>query len=305
MTGPDRLASAPLSASVRPRPGVTRPLRLVAAELMKLRTTQAWWLYLACFLLFTAAALTSNGFSHHYQLYPQQDLPDRAAALAQAALARTPAGAAGIAASMLTSGQAVSVLFAMLVGMHAVTDEFAQHTATATFLAVPRRGRVVAAKLAASAALGGLLWLCATVMSGLTTVVYLHSQHVSTSLVAWSVIRPALLGLLAFGTWAVIGTGLGALIRGPAAAVIAGLAGYAGGFAAAELITHLLYGLDRQGWVLGASAVAPAVATQVMIAPGRAFAHAPPAWAGALILAGYALAFAASAIAATRRRDVP
>jgi len=80
--------------------------------------------------------------------------------------------------------------------------------------------------------------------------------------------------------------------------------GYASGFAAAELITHLLCGLDRQGWVLGASAVAPAVAT-LMIAPGRAFAHAPPAWAGALILAGYALALAASAITVTRRRDVP
>jgi ABC-2 type transport system permease protein len=119
------------------------------------------------------------------------------------------------------------------------------------------------------------------------------------------VVRPALLGLLAFGTWAVIGAGLGALIRGPAAAVIAGLGGYAGGFAAGELIARLLYILGGQGWELGVSVIGPAVATEVMIAPGRAFAHAPPAWAGALIMVGYALAFAVAAVTVTRRRDVP
>ena len=62
-----------------PRPGRarasgTRSLRLVRAEIMKIRTTRTWWLFLVGFTLFTAAALTSNGFSHHYQLYPQQDI---------------------------------------------------------------------------------------------------------------------------------------------------------------------------------------------------------------------------------------
>ncbi|HEX3492330.1 MAG TPA: hypothetical protein VHU92_23495 [Streptosporangiaceae bacterium] len=283
---------------------MTTLTRLPAAEIMKIRTTRAGWLYLAGFLLFTAAALTSNVFSHHYQLDPQQDLPHRAQALAQAARARTPAGVRTIAASMLTWGQVVSVLVAMLLGMHAATDEFAQHTATATFLTVPRRGRVIAAKLTAAAGLGALLWLIAAVIDGVTTVIFLHAQHLSTSLTAWPVLRPVLLGLLAFVLWAVIGVSLGVLIRGQAATVIAGLAGYAGGLAAAELITHLVYQLDHQGWVLGVAVIAPALATDVMIAPGRAFPHAPPAWAGTLIMAGYAVALAAAALIAIRRRDV-
>lgn len=284
--------------------GAPRPLRLVRAEVMKIRTTRSWWLFLAGFTLFTAAALARNGFSHHFQLYPPQNLPDRAQALGQAALARTPAGAAGIAASMLTSGQVLGVLFVMLLGMRAATDEFAQHTAAATFMTVPRRGRVIVAKLTAVACFGALFWLVATVASGVTTAFYLGSQHLSTSLAGWGVIRPVLLSLLAFVAWAVLGLGLGAVIRGPAAAVIAGLAGYAGGFAAAELISHLIYSLGGQAWMLGTSVLAPAVATDVMIAPCRAFPHAPPAWAGALIMAGYALALTAAAITLIRRRDV-
>jgi ABC-type transport system involved in multi-copper enzyme maturation permease subunit len=209
-----------------------------------------------------------------------------------------------IAASMLTWGQVVSVLFAMLLGMHAATDEFAQHTATATFLTVPRRGRVIAAKLAAAAGLGALFWLIATVIDGVTTAIFLHAQHLSTSLTAWPVVRPALLGLLAFVLWAVAGVSLGVIIRGQAATVIAGLAGYAGGLAAAGLITRLVYELDRQGWVLGAAVIAPVLATDVMITPGQAFPHAPPAWAGALIMAGYAVALAGAALIAIRRRDV-
>jgi ABC-2 type transport system permease protein len=288
----------------RARARGTRSLRLVRAEIMKIRTTRSWWLFLAGFTLFTAAALTSNGFSHHYLLYPQQNLPDRAQALAQAARARTPAGAAAIAASMMTSGQVLSVLFVMLLGMRAATDEFAQHTAAVTFMTVPRRARAIVAKLTAVICLGALFWLVATVASGVTTAFFLNGQHLSTPLASWTVIRPVLLSLLAFATWAILGLSLGTLIRSPAAAVIAGLAGYAGGFAAAELISRLIYNLDGQAWILGASVIAPAVATEVMISPGRAFPHAPASWAGALIMAGYALALAAAAISVIRRRDV-
>jgi len=282
----------------------TTPLRLVSAEIMKIRTTKSWWLFLAGFILFTAVALVNNGFSHHYQLYPQHDLSDRAQALAQAAQARTPAGVAAIAASMMTSGQFLSVLFAMLLGVHIMTSEFAQQTATATFLTVPRRTRVIVAKLAAAACFGALFWLIATIIDGVTTPVFLHSQHVSTSLTGWIVIRSVLLSLLAFVGWAIFGTGLGALLRSEVVSVVAGIGIYAGGFAAVELVFHALYQLDRQGWILAAPVIAPAVASDVMITPGRAFPHAPPQWVGAAVMAGYAVALTAAGIAVIRRRDV-
>jgi hypothetical protein len=46
------------------------------------------------------------------------------------------------------------------------------------------------------------------------------------------------------------------------------------------------------------------VASTVAITPGRAFAHAPPQWAGVLVLAGYAVALTAAGMVRTSRRDV-
>ena len=57
--------------------------RLLRAEFMKIRTTGTGWLFLAGFIVFTALALTINGFSTHFQLYPQQGQGDRAHALAR------------------------------------------------------------------------------------------------------------------------------------------------------------------------------------------------------------------------------
>ena len=283
----------------------TTPLRLVKAEIMKIRTTSTWWLFLIGFTVFTALALTSNGFSHHFQLYPQQDVSDRAQALAQAAQARTPAGVAAIAASMMTSGQFLGVLFVMLLGILVVTNEFAYQTATATFLAVPRRTAVIMAKLAAAACFGALFWLVATVLDGVVTPFFLHSQHVSTPLTGWTVIRSVLLNLLAFVLWAVFGLGLGTLIRSQVGSIIAGFAVYLGGLAAMELLFHAIYYFYRAGWVLGGPVIAPSVAAIVMITPGRAFPHAPPQWAGLAIMVGYALVLTAGGIVLTLRRDVP
>jgi len=278
----------------------TTPLRLVRAEIMKIRTTSTWWLFLIGFTVFTALALTSNGFSHHFQLYPQQDIPDRAQALAQAAQARTPSGVAAIAASMMTSGQ-----FLLLLGILVVTNEFAHQTATATFLTVPRRAAVIMAKLAATACFGALFWLVATVLDGVVTAFYLHSQHVSTPLTGWTVVRSVLLNLLAFVLWAVFGLGLGTLIRSQVGSIIAGIVVYLGGLAAAELLFHAIYYFYREGWVLGAPVIAPSVAATVMITPGRAFPHAPPQWAGLAVMVGYALVLTVGGIVLTLRRDVP
>ena len=211
---------------------------------------------------------------------------------------------AAIAASMMTSGQFFGVLFAMLIGVLVVTNEFAHQTATATFMTDPRRTTVIMAKLTAAACFGALFWLVSTVINGVTTPFYLHSQHVSTALTGWIVVRSVLLNLLAFVIWAIFGLGLGTLVRSQIAAVVTGVAAYLGGFAAVELIFHGIYYVYRHGWILGAPVIAPAVASNVMITPGRAFPHAPPQWAGLVIMVGYALVLTATGVALTRRRDV-
>ncbi len=50
--------------------------------------------------------------------------------------------------------------------------------------------------------------------------------------------------------------------------------------------------------------IAPAVASLVMTTPGQAFDHAPPQWAGLVIMIGYTLLFGTIGVQLTRRRDI-
>ena len=280
----------------------TTLVRLVRAEFMKIRTTDTGWLFLAGFIVFTALALTINGFGIHNQLDPQQGL-NGPQALAEAARSRTPAGVAAIAASMMTSGQRIGVIFALLLGVLVVTSEFANQTAAVTFVTVPRRATVMMAKLAASACCGALFWLVGTVIAAVATPLFLYTQHISMSLAGWTVARSVLLSLLAFVAWGAFGLGLGAVLRSQMASVIAAIAVYAGSFGTILVFT-VLYNLFHQGWMLGAPVIGPAVASEVMTTSGPAFPYAPPAWVGGIILIGYTVALVAGGIALTKRRDV-
>ena len=281
----------------------TTLVRLLRAEFMKLRTTSTGWLFLTTFIVFTAMALTINGFGNHSLLYPEQGLVSPAQALAQTAQARSPAGVAAIAASMMTSGRLFGVIFALLLGVVIVTSEFANQAAAVTFVTVPRRTTVIRAKVAAAACCGALFWLAGTVLAAVATPPFLYSQHISASLAGWTVARSVLLNLLAFVAWGVFGLGLGAVLRSQLGAVVAAIAVYAGSFGAILVFTAL-YNLFHQGWMLGAPVIAPAVASEVMTTSGQAFPNAPPAWVGGVIMIGYTVALVAGGIAVTRRRDV-
>ncbi len=281
----------------------TTPVRLLRAEFMKIRTTDTGWLFLTGFIVFTALALTINGFGSHSELYPQLGHVNRAQALAQAAQAHTPAGVAAIAASMMTSGQRIGVIFALLLGVLIVTSEFANQTAAVTFVTVPRRATVIRAKVAAAACCGALFWLVGTVVAAVSTPLFLYSQHVSMSLAGWTVARSVVLNLLAFVAWGVFGLGLGAVLRSQMASVVAAIGVYAGSFGAILVFTSL-YNLFHQGWLLGAPVIAPAVASEVMVTSGQAFPYAPAGWVGGGIMIGYTVALVAGGIALTKRRDV-
>src|SRR5580692_3403650 len=277
--------------------------RLIRAEFMKIRTTSTGWLFLTGFIVFTAMALTINALGIHQRLYPERGLVSPAQALAQVAQARTPAGMAAMAASMMTSGQRIGVMFALLLGVLVVTSEFANQTAAVTFVTVPRRTTVIMAKVAAAACCGALFWLVGTVIAAVTTPLFLYSQHVSTSLAGWTVARSVLLNLLAFVVWGVFGLGLGAALRSQLASVIAAIAVYVGSFGALLVFT-LLYNLLHQAWLLGGPVIAPAVASEGMVTSGPAFPNAPPGWVGGIIMIGYTEALVAAGIALTKRRDV-
>lgn len=285
---------------------VTVSARLVRAEVMKIRTTRAWWLFVGGFAALSVLAAALFGWAaHHAELYPPPGLTNEADALAQAAFYRTPAGIAALAASMMTSGQALLVLVTLLLGVHVVTSEYAARTMTSTFLVTPRRGLVIGAKLVTAAAFGMGFWATATVVDLAVTPVFLTAQHLPRAALGSSdVARAVVMGLLAYVLWALFGLGLGAVLRSQVVAAIAAIAIYAGGFAAVELVVHLLNNAFHASWLLGLAVLAPAVASNVMIASGRAFQGAPPWWVGALVLLGYGVALAGFGAAMIRRQDV-
>jgi ABC-type transport system involved in multi-copper enzyme maturation permease subunit len=283
--------------------------RLVAAEVLKIRTTRAWWLFTGGFALVSALAVAFGWGSNNNVLHPTlSDFPagaGRDAVIAQAASARTASGAAALATSMMTSGQFLLVLITLMLGVHVATSEYSARTITSTFLAEPRRSRVVLAKVIVSGLFGVAFWVIATVLDGVATPFFLAAEHLPSSAFGSPVVvRAVLMGLLAFVLWAMFGLGLGAVLRNQVVAVVAAIAVYAGGFVVVELIIHLLYYAFHASWLLSLAVLAPAQASNVMITAGKAFQDAPPWWVGGLVLAGYGVALAAFGAASISRSDV-
>jgi ABC-2 type transport system permease protein len=284
------------------------PFRLMAAEVMKIRTTNTWWLFGIGMVLVTALAFTRNAFNNHFILHPPLNFVgegQRREILAQAAAAHTPEGLAKIAADMMTSGQFFGLLFALIIGILVVTNEFFHQTATTTFMTVPHRTAIILAKAVAATLFGALFWLVATVLDLVATPIFLHSEHLSVSITEWTVVRSVLLNLAAFVIWAVFGLGLGTLLRSQIGSVITGISLYLVGSAAVLLIVGLVHNLYPHDWIFKLAIVAPAVASQIMITPGGSGPPQNlPEWSGAVALIGYAVVTGLVGTLIMRKRDI-
>jgi ABC-type transport system involved in multi-copper enzyme maturation permease subunit len=285
----------------------TNPAWQVLAEWLKIRTTSAWRWFLLALVLLTGQALARNGVTHHYELHPPLDrmaAADRAQAISRAAEAHTYAGHVAISSDMMTSGQFAGGLLTMLLAILVVTGETTHRTAIATYLVNPHAERVLAAKLGAMAGVAGLFWATTTIIDTITNAIYIRGEGFNVAGSDPVIVRSVLLNLLAYVMWAAFGVGLASLLRGQTLAVVIGTAIYFAGTAAAALLANLAYQLYPHSWVLGAPVVAPAVAAQVMVNPGRVFEHAPPQWAGLVVMAAYTVVLTLAGVLIARRRDV-
>jgi ABC-type transport system involved in multi-copper enzyme maturation permease subunit len=281
--------------------------RLVRSELRKITTTNTWWLFLLAVLAFTAISFAFNALQAHSILHqPEPQLPanfpaDQRAQIHADYVARR--NVAVQAANLYTSGQYFGLLFVLLLGILVVTNEFFHQTATATFLATPRREEVVAGKLtvgvlAALALCVGTMILC--VIAGW---IFLGIEGVGPALTEPAVGRALLLNLLAYGIWAVVGVGFGVLVRSQVAAVIVALALYLVASQVAVGLIQLVAVLTHSDWLPKFSVVIPSVASQVMVAGGDLPGN-PPQWLGALILIAYGVLAGAAGTMLTARRDI-
>ncbi|MER7458586.1 ABC transporter permease [Micromonospora sp. NPDC126480] len=267
---------------------------LVRAELLKIRTTSTWWwLALGAFLSIAIAFafnawLATEVFDGRGEEYGYT--ADQATAAAQAA-------------NIYTSGQFLGLMFVMLIGILMVTNEFFHQTATSTFLATPRRTKVIGSKLVAASILGFLFWLATTVIDLAAGAIFLAAVDQGPQLGEWAVQRALLFNLLAYAIWTILGVGIGTLITNQLGAVITAAVLYLIGTQVIGLLFLLLSNLLNSQAVIKWQVIWPAVASQVMIA-GEATEFTPDWWVGALVLIGYAIVTGTIGIMLTRKRDI-
>lgn len=188
--------------------------------------------------------------------------------------------------SVGTSG----ALFASLVGVMAITSEFRHGTIRSTFVVTPHRSRVVAAKVVASLLMGLVFGLLAIALSFGVGYAILAGRGVPLALDRNHVLLLVLGSLGMTALWAVLGVGLGAVVRNQVFAVI-------GLILWVMIVDSLLRGLvpDVGRFTpTGASASLTADPSDHLLSPA----------AGGLVLLAYVAALVAVGAALTARRDV-
>jgi ABC-2 type transport system permease protein len=242
---------------------------MIRSEFRKLSTIRGPWLLLAASPLLVVAGisgLVQSGASLH-------DPSVQSKALAHVSLA---------------------ALFTLIFGILAVAGEYRHGTVTDTFLSFPGRGRVVAAKLTVYGLVGAAAGLVSSAVAIVVTAAWWAAKGASFHLSAAGTWQTIVGGVAVNLGFAVIGVGVGALIRNLAAAIAAALAWVA----LIEGIAGQLLGSGLARWLpFNAS---EALGRTSVIGSGRLL----PQWGGGLLLAGYAAVFATAAIVTTLRRDV-
>jgi len=172
---------------------------LARAELLKLRTTRAW-------LGYVPALAVISGIGAAAQLGSAEDLN-----LAGPEFSR----------ELLMSSLAAD-LIAFLVGITAVTAEWRYGMITRTFLATPRRERVLFAKGVLLLLVGAALAVLAIAVVLLVSVPWLSVEGASFQLDRGVLERLAQL-MLGAALWGLFGVAVGSLIHNQTAAVAVGL----------------------------------------------------------------------------------
>jgi hypothetical protein len=173
-----------------------------------------------------------------------------------------------------------------------MAGELRHGTATSTFLVTPKRGRVVAAKLAAAAVTGLAMAAASSAAVLAVGLPWLRAKGIEVA-IADAGVAARVAGLaVAVALYAVLGTGLGALLRNQVAAVVVGLLWWTQGVE--RVLTGILHQPGLERWL-------PKGAASALTAPGDGTL---PMWAGALVFAAYGLGLALLGGRLVARRDL-
>jgi len=243
--------------------------RLIRAEFTKLATTRLLYGVAAAMAAFAALTVAAN-------ILDRQGAPPLAAD----------------SFPMLVGGP-VTLLSgaALLLGILGMAGEFRHQTVTQTFLITPDRGRVVAAKLVAYPLAGIALALSILAFTAALATGWLAAKGITPSLLDVRLGRVLLGAVLAAGLCGLVGVGVAALIRNQVAALV-GVAVWV--LLVEGLLMSLLHAPSMARWL-------PSAAAAAITSPGGGQLSR---LAGALLLAGYALALALVGTRLVVRRDI-
>lgn len=252
-------------------------INLLRSEMRKVITTKLWWGMLLGSMAFAAlsvvAQIATNGLTGN----PAAPLTDPATQRA------------------ILSSAVSGYVFSAVVGIILITTEFRHFTSRPTFLIEPHRGRVVAAKLVVAAAVGLLYGVACVAVAVAITVPWLAAKGVA---VGWTgnglvTVMVGALGVVAI--FAIVGVGVGVLVRSQVAAVIITLAYL---FVAEPLVSVIPVIKETYRYLPGAAgnALAGVSRNQISLLSN---------WQGGLVLLAWGLLFAALGWMFTVRRDVP
>ncbi len=258
---------------------------LVRSELRKITSTRLWWGLLIGAVVYTLIQAGAN-----------------------AALAGVEPGAGQPASATLDTAEAIrtvyassafqgSYIFAMILGITGMTGEYRYQTITPTFLATPRRSRVVVGKMLAHLVTGigyGLVAVLSALVVGGAVIAARGFGLGYGADRLWSSVG---LVVLAVGLWTLLGIGIGTLIRNQVAAVLVAVFVT---FLLEPLATFILASNDLDAVVKWL----PTNASAALTSPGGSFVDYLPWWAGGLVLLGYAALLAGIGVLLSARRDI-
>jgi hypothetical protein len=252
--------------------------RLVRAEWTKLFTTRVWvGLLLGGCLMAGGFAALFTGFAGQTGDNGQSLPPVGTEAYEEAAFA-------------VASNATVLMLILGIIGM---TQEYRHRTATPTFLTTPRRGRVVIAKLLAYALAAVPFALVIIAVDVVVVTVYAGARGAAPSL-SGDNLRVLAGVFAALVIYAVIGVGVGALLRNQVGAIVGSLVYL---FVVEQLVVRSIPAIAPAfKWLPGGAleAMTATLNDTELLAP----------WQGGLLLLGYGLLAALAGTLFAVRRDV-
>ena len=272
-------------------------VRAGRSELTKQFTTSMWWIL--AIVLFAYVGVTAAGLAGTF------------GALASGALGQDAVNGPALPPDALppviySLATAVGYVFPLLLGTLLVTNEFRHKTLTPTFLATPRRGTALAGKVVAGTVLGvvyGLLAIVAAVGPGAGLLAAFDIDTLLSRADTWALIGRM---MIAFVLWALIGIGVGTLVRNQVAAVVGVLAFTQFVEPILRTVAAFVDGVsDVAKYLPGAASDALVGASVFSSLGGTADAGAPlDWWFGGVLLLGYAVLLLVLGWIFSWRRDV-